>query len=57
MEEEIEGGMRWGHDEVNAARSKGGSHSWEIAFFFTSVPPQKMDALGAHCVGGHGCGL
>lgn len=50
MEGRTEGGSGEGHDGVNAARSKGGSHSREMAFSFTSVPPQKMDALGVHCV-------
>lgn len=31
---------------MSTARSKSGIHSREMAFSFTSEPPQKMDALG-----------
>lgn len=50
MEGGVEGGSGEGHDGVNAARRKGGSHSREITFSFTSASHQKMDALGRHRV-------
>lgn len=46
MEGGTEGGSGEGHDEVSAARIQSGIHSREMAFSFTSGPPQKMDALG-----------